>query len=663
MRAEDGLFRSHQPHCNANSSNPTVLNTSAPSRRNHVSAGRIGSLASADWNLATATNNPYNPFTLVEATPSFTELYAYDSVRANQLSNVDCSAVGLVPEPPVSAVSATVNSSHVFPDHDATDYVLAEGAGTGNCEQELGVPRSLTHLPTYLIQCWSTHICPLWSTFDSGSSYNRQIASTAWSTSAAVFHTLQRMSATYMIHGRPELKAVLPTMTAQATDCIEKEILQLKTSRSPIVRIDLVFAVLALGTSLHWTDCALDASWLANIRMLLDLWRKNMSPSHDLIHAYFRQATVYWQMLMCLISDDITNESFDCRRRKHETSLMVVMGSGEDTLIPHPLPFPDLPPNPEGTLPNSWCGVSCEVIDIFGQVLALCRKARIREKTRTFTLRSSREAICDIMVAKELQQELIALDVQMMMFLDQLFGFTPETGDTTTPMKHLLQTADAYRKASLLQLYLTFDDLEIKPFKDPSSENISTPSNMGNNSGTGSSSSRTQMLSELALQTVSILQEIPLDSGARSIHPILYLAVAPGLKLFAGTQETPDTYDMYKTSWATRNMQTDASASLDKPLDHGTLCTATIQGNVVGDAYAQQSSSLLSPFPSRSEQARDFVQSRMDALRNVLPQRPVAMTLELIHAIWNHSDLARANTRDIHWIDIMMDSTLQTLFR
>lgn len=267
------------------------------------------------------------------------------------------------------------------------------------------------------------------------------------------------------------------------------------------------------------------------------------------------------------------------------------------------------------------------------------------------------------MVAKELQEELIALDVQMMMFLDQLFGFTPETGDTATPMKHLLQTADAYRKASLLQLYLTFDDLEIKPFRDPSSENISTPSNMGNDSGTSSSSSRTQMLSELALQIVSILQEIPLESGARSIHPILYLAVAPGLKLFAGTQETPDTYDMYKASWATRNMQTDASVLLDKPLDHGALCTATIQGNVVGDAYTQQSSSLLSPFPSRCEQARGFVQSRMNALRNVLPQRPIALTLELIHAIWNHSDLARANTRDIHWIDIMMDSTLQTLFR
>ena len=595
-----------------------------------------------------------------DSASSSTELQADDGVRAHGDISMGALATVARPGSTIPASFATADMSHTFLDPDGNNigYVTTIGANTDISEQHLAVPQSLTHLPTHLIECWFAHVCPIWSTFDSNCNNNRHIASVSWSSSAAVFHTLQHMSAAYMVHSRPELKDMLPAITVQAAHCIKKELSLLKTSSNPVVTIDLVFAVLALGTSLHWTNDALDVCWLEDIRMLLNIWRKNMSPSQDLIHAYFRQATSYWQMLMCLVRDDIVHEGLGRRRRKQENLLMAVISSNEADLVAHPLSSPDIPPTPGGTtLPNSWCGASFEAIDLFGQVLALCRRARSRETRCKFTLRSSREAICDIQIAKELREELIALDVQMTMVVDELYGFTVDTRDAATPMAHLLLTADAYRKASLLQLYLTFDDLEVRSAGDSSFETINICS------ASGSSFSRTRKLSELALQIITTLQEIPLDSRVRSIHPILYLAVAPGLKLSTAEHESTDPYSMRGPSQTTFMMDSETSPLLDEPLDYDTLSATTTQGYAIDGEHLDHSSSFLSTFSSRIEHARSFVEERVNALRHVLPERPLTMVLELIHAIWNHNVISKSKAKDIHWMDIMMNSTLQTLFR
>lgn len=57
------------------------------------------------------------------------------------------------------------------------------------------------------------------------------------------------MSAAHMMRDDPELRSSLPTMTSEATDSIKRDLLHLRASFTPVVRVDLVFAVLALGTS------------------------------------------------------------------------------------------------------------------------------------------------------------------------------------------------------------------------------------------------------------------------------------------------------------------------------------------------------------------------------------------------------------------------------
>lgn len=98
-----------------------------------------------------------------------------------------------------------------------------------------------------------------------------------------------------------------------------------------------------------------------------------------------------------------------------------------------------------------------------------------------------------------------------MMFLDELSDFDSDTGDAATPMAHLLGTADAYRKASLLQLYLTFEDLEVKQTEQTSLENLFNMSNARSDCVSGVS--RSQKISQLALENSFNSKKDPVRLG------------------------------------------------------------------------------------------------------------------------------------------------------
>lgn len=514
------------------------------------------------------------------------------------------------------------------------------------------VSRSLFHLPTQLIEYWFSHVCPIWSAFDSHINLNRQIASMTWSTSGAVFNALQHMSVAHMMHQKPEMGTLLPTIASHATNFIKTEISRLGTCPAPTIRSDLVFAVLALGTSLHWTDCNLDASWLNDIRMLLDLWKQSVShsPSPDLMHAYFCQAAVYWQMLMCPVVDEISHEGLNRRRRRYEGPMIAIFNSFGERPSIHSVPGTDLLQALEGSRPNSWCGVSCEVIDMFGQVLALCREARNRERKGKFTLRASREAIRDIQVAKELQVELIALDVQMLISLDELSGLIPQTGDTATPIAHLLLTADAYRKASLLQLYLTFEDLDIDRARRADPDDLPPMSDEPRSETTETKVSRARKLFELALEIVSILGEIPVASGARSMQPILYLTVAPGLKFLPVLYDNSDTFNTHTPAQIDTNAQSNMPLVFEKYAE-ATSRTETAARDTIDRGETWQPCLPSSPpgsLPSQIKRARTFIVSRISTLRTVLPKRPMAIITRLVDMMWRRADLAITSGGDCH---------------
>ena len=144
-------------------------------------------------------------------------------------SGADEAAVSIIPVPYRDAAMTNAQNyqSHV------TDYSHFQ---------------TLVDLPTTLIGYWFSHVCPMWSTFDSEVNYNRLVALGTWTTSKPVFYALQVMSAACLVDSMPQLNSILPALKSHATAAIKQAMSVLLAS--PVnVTIDLVFAVFAMGTS------------------------------------------------------------------------------------------------------------------------------------------------------------------------------------------------------------------------------------------------------------------------------------------------------------------------------------------------------------------------------------------------------------------------------
>lgn len=537
---------------------------------------------------------------------------------------------------------------------DAEDYVIF---------------RNPVDVPTALIEYWFSQVCEMWSTFDSEVNRNRQIAHNTWTTSEAVFCTLQAMSASCLMDSMPPLHNSLPFLLSRAVGVIDQRMRVLRSlpnAGAGVVAIDLVFAVFALGTSFHWAEPSqLGDSLLRDAHKLLGLWEASPNSPDTLLRAYFQQALIYWDMLHSLTDSDCGNVKLDGRRRKYQHRLHEAMGIGGGVASDHTT-HSQLPESLEelwGTRPNSWCGLSSEVIEVFGQTLALYRSARIRHRQgMVYTTTATCDAVCDFGIAHELLRELLDMNFDDTVRLDQLLGFILHTYDNKTPLSHLKLIAEAYQLASLLQLYLAFDDLELEPLMG-----LAYPTG-GNSVGTREDgrfdkASRPETIAILALKLIKILEQIPAESGSRCMQPVLYISAAAALK--CSTEFSPESFLQATNTVADVALNEYTSSTCLRPGDCYLPCLRGSQLDQASFDYLDCFQSKTRPVTQASleiAKARHFVTQRLGLLQQTLPSRPMGIALKLVEAIWDTYD-SDSLALNHHWPDIMMDTGLRTLFR
>jgi hypothetical protein len=352
-----------------------------------------------------------------------------------------------------------------------------------------------------------------------------------------------------------------------------------------------------------------------------------------MVHAYFHQALTWWQMMSSLADRGPEHDTLDRKRLQYQMRLRQALNIEDKNISSTSLPDALRSDAVDsGTLKlHPWCGASSEVIDLFGQCVALCRSSRNRHRSRIkSSLQSRSDALADIAVARDLQQDLLGMDFDVMVAMDALQGTSLHTGDAKTPTAHLILTAEAYRHASLMQLYLTFEDLEIPQLLPTSTtgEIVLYSREI---------EARQQHLLNMALKLVDILEQVPIDSGSRCIQPPLFILAAAGLKL--------------DTSCLTQ-------------------CEFDINGN--GASSADNSINLPTPPATTSPfsnsmlsiaKARRSVKSRLLALQATLPIKPLQVASDLIDAIWREYDnVQKRGSDESHWLDVMNDTGLKTIF-
>ena len=367
-------------------------------------------------------------------------------------------------------------------------------------------------------------------------------------------------------------------------------------------------------------------------------------------------------MLQSVTNSNAGHVKLDQRRRKYQDRVHEAVGirGGDVTDHINSSPFPEAPAAFLGTRPNSWCGLSSEVIDVFGQTLALYRVARERKRQgHASTAAAACDAVCDIGIAHELLRELLAMNFDDTVQADELLGFSLHTGDQKTPLSHLQLIAEAYLLASLLQLYLAFADLDIEPLMSHAYFTGGTSVRARDNAPSDTPARR-ETLVILALKLIKILEQIPAESGSRCMQPVLYISAAAALKHDTGP--TPN-----DSSQATDTL---AQVSLD---EHGIFNSLQLGGDPspyqLDQALFDDLSSLSNLIPAITQasleisHARRFIMKRLSLLQQTLPSRPLGVAIDLIKAIWATYDNEDLGLDELHWLDIMIDTGLQTFFR
>src|SRR5262249_40672980 len=147
------------------------------------------------------------------------------------------------------------------------------------------------------------------------------------------------------------------------------------------------------------------------------------------------QSLIYWWMGLSFITDPIQHHLFE-PPGKDDAGRVHTATTLDGRRVPHPL-----------------AGVSPQAQLLLGRVGSLVFGQRMRCRARLFTtLGNIQREYTALQEAQTLEQELLSLELPRE---DELFDVT----DPDTPLKDLINTADAYRLSALILLYRAFPDL------------------------------------------------------------------------------------------------------------------------------------------------------------------------------------------------------------
>lgn len=503
------------------------------------------------------------------------------------------------------------------------------------------------HLSTMLMEYWFSDVCPMWSAYDSPSNPHRQLASHAWQHSDAVFYALQSMSAICLVDSLPHIKKYVNVLSSQAIQAIQNGVRAQKQPSGGCRRTfprELLLAIIAMGTSVCWTDPSQLGLWfLGKAHELLDDFEEDKSQldaSGRQELSYFSEALVYWEMLYRVVGTDPRDQ---LKKRKQIYLKRLVQAMSWDEASPASQvgreTAPSLPPSAPQTqalVIHPWTGVATNIQHTFGLVILLCRDHRAASRKHQHTTQALSDALCDIQLARDLARELTTTDL----YQGEQTVNVP-TGDNTTPVQHLVDTAEAYRLAALLLLCQTFPDLEMGEIVGKSPDNESAEG------GYDRLTRQRHASLALAMKLVETLGRVPPESGTRCIQPILYICAGSGLRFDTSTEGSG-------CIGVSGIAATASSSHQVAQLDDGSLATP-------GRATAAVHSATLTRCTLEVSRGRRFVIDRLCALQRSLPPRPIGVALDLVRAVWTGYDYAGGQDPP-HWIDIMVDKGLQTLF-
>jgi hypothetical protein len=228
-------------------------------------------------------------------------------------------------------------------------------------------------------------------------------------------------------------------------------------------------------------------------------------------------------------------------------------------------------------------------------------------------------ALEDIKLAQEIEAKLLDLKIQN---ADDI----SETGDARTSKSHFVLIAESYRLSALLQLYQTFPDLVERRLPKGTQDATEFIWN--------------KWMVPLSLQLITTLKKIPTTSGTQCIQPILYITASTGLRFDKDTLTQRRLFAMEEEEDAASVPQMQMPSFPD----------------------AGPPSSDITELSIEVTHGRRFIMERLSTLEHSLAPAPIRVAKDLVEATWAKYDGEAPGMYNVHWVDVMEESGLRTIF-
>lgn len=480
------------------------------------------------------------------------------------------------------------------------------------------VPEFLIHLPTMLVDYYFNYVCQIFSSFDGTLNPFRSTIGRLWDGSAPIYYAIQSMAAAYLSNHFPRMS----TIGIQMQRDTYRYLYEVKRGgfSDPGNLDKTLLTILLVGQTTAWhnpTDLGLvhlKSAKRINRRRLEQQTSQQLVRSARRQNEFFEQCILYWDMLAGFVDDDV-DESFEIPNLNPET-----LGDSSNSSCQVAQVFP-----------HPWTGVAPRILQLFAQVGRLIRRYRkfVAEDAASINMLSldlgfdvhypqnSFATLESISKAQSLEEELLEITPPLIREL-------VDAGDENTPVQHYLDLAEAYRNAALLQIYRIFPTILLKrvPLTGNNFGTISTSALGGENPFSflpdPSQQSPDDFLVSLAMHTISLLENLPSNSGTRCLQPILHIVAASELRFSPPSIIDPLSpfTPTSSISYSLTNREVDIAA------------------------------------------ARRFVVTRLQGFQLSLPAKPIVKALELIQETWARADLGQ----DVYWMDVMEQMGWASIF-
>jgi len=281
---------------------------------------------------------------------------------------------------------------------------------------------------------------------------------------------------------------------------------------------------------------------------------------------------------------------------------------------------------------NPWSGICTPLFVYLGQVAILARQKRLSFKMQAMGWSSSTDAIC-----QEILSAASTVERQILDYKVPPRAKTCDTGDPKTSLSHLENFAHCYQLASLLELYRSFPELltnQISVDGARASSHFSPLASFGRADAQrtyqNSKQAHRELLLDMAGTLIWLLEDVPENCGFSIGHTLAIIIC--GSVLYSVPQDSDATHDG----------------------QHRTVTNLLT-------SVAMRRTTIT--------RRREFLRRRIRGNSRVTGLKSLEQVEQLLDAVWSRMDVAcnlpssdADDPLDVHWLDVMAECRLETVY-